>query len=140
MLLNLGLADSKILYFWQVLEYIHQFIIELQVMQCLFLRRSNKTQRRGRIISNFTKMETFHLLHQPSGLGDNLAMWSLFLNPSIKGFSFPFSLDKKRIYLENQLKEEFTDLFWKFPGYKYKQSTNRMINTFIIVNITPICR
>ena len=140
MLLNLGLADSKILYFWQVLEYIHQFIIELQVMEWLFLRTSNKTQRRGRIISNFTKKEAFHLLYQPSGLGDNLAMWSLFLNSSIKGFSFPFSLGKKRIYLENQLKEEFTDLFWKFVGYRYKQSTNRMINTFIIVNITTICR
>ena len=33
------------------------------------------------------------------------------LHPSKKGLSFPFSLGKKRIYLETQLKGEFTDLF-----------------------------
>ena len=30
---------------------------------------------------------------------------------SKKGLSFPFSLGKKRIHLETQLKGEFTDLF-----------------------------
>ena len=54
------------------------------------------------------KERLFHLLYQPS---DNLAMWSPFLHPSKKGLSFPFSLGKKRIYLETQLKGEFTDLF-----------------------------
>ena len=43
-------------------------------------------------------------------------MWSPFLHPSKKGLSFPFSLGKKRIYLETQLKGKFTDLFWKLPG------------------------
>ena len=38
------------------------------------------------------------------------------LHPSKKVLSFPFSLGKKRIYLETQLKGEFTNLFWKFPG------------------------
>ena len=28
-----------------------------------------------------------------------------------------FSLAKKRIYLDTNLKEELTDLFWKLPGY-----------------------
>ena len=55
------------------------------------------------IISNFISY-----LYQPS---DNIAMWSPFLHPSKKGLSFPFSLGKKRIYLETQLKGEFTDLF-----------------------------
>ena len=44
----------------------------------------------------------------------NLAMCSpfaLLLHPSKKGISFPFSFGKKRIYLETQLKGEFTDLF-----------------------------
>ena len=50
----------------------------------------------------------FRVLYEPS---DNLAMWSPFLYPSKKGLSFPFSLGKKRIYLETQLKGEFTDLF-----------------------------
>ena len=58
----------------------------------------------------------FHVSYQPS---HNLAMWSpiaSLLHPSKKGLSFPFSLDKRRIYLETQLKGEFTDLFWKLPG------------------------
>ena len=58
-LLDLCLADSRILYFWQVLESIHKFILELHALQCLFVRGSNKQQRRGRIISNFTKEQTF---------------------------------------------------------------------------------
>ena len=44
----------------------------------------------------------------------NLAMWSPFttlLHRPKEGLSFPFSLGKKRIYLETQLKGEFTDLF-----------------------------
>ena len=67
------LADSRILYFWQVLKSIHKLIIELDVMQCLFVRRSNKIQRRGRIISNFTNGVS-HLLWQPSALWGNLTM------------------------------------------------------------------
>ena len=87
---------------------IHKFIIELHVLQCLFVRGSNKKQRRGRIISNFISY-----LYQPS---DNIAMWSPFLHPFKKGLSPPFSLGKKRVYLETQLKGEFTDLFWKLAG------------------------
>ena len=50
-------------------------------------------------------------------------MWSPFaslLHPSKKGFSFHFSLGKKRIYLETHLKGEFTDLFWKFIYFEDK--------------------
>ena len=93
--LNLGLADSRILHFWQFLESLHKFIIELHVLQW----GSNKKQRRGRIFSNFISY-----LYQPS---DNIAMWSPFLHPSKKGLYFPFSLDKMIIYLETQLKGEF---------------------------------
>ena len=59
------------------------------------------------------KERLFHVLYQPSY---NLAMWSLFLQPSKKGLSFLFSLGKKGIYLQIQLKGEFTDLFWKLTG------------------------
>ena len=58
-LLGLCLADIRILYFWQVLKSIFKFIIEVHALQCLFVRRSNKQQRRSRIISNFTKGQTF---------------------------------------------------------------------------------
>ena len=51
-----------------------------------------------------------------------------------KGLPITFSLAKKRIYLDTQLKGEITDLFWKLPACS--TSRNRMMNTFIIVNIT----
>ena len=56
-----------------------------------------------------------------------------------KGLSFPFSLGKKIIYLETQLKGEITDLFSKLTGHpcSHRQSRNKMMNTFIIVNIAP---
>ena len=114
-MLDLCLADSRIFYFWYVLESIHKFTIELHVQQCLFTRRSNKKQRRVRIISNFAKGETFHLLWQPSAIGGNLTMWPL-LHPSKKAFLSPFILAKKTIYLETQLKGELTDLFRKLAG------------------------
>ena len=87
---------------------IHQFIIELYVLQRSFVRGSNKKQRRGTIISNFIPYS-----YQPS---DNIVTSSPFFHLSKKGFSFPFSLGKRRIYLETQLKGEFTDLFWKLTG------------------------
>ena len=37
-------------------------IIEIHVLQCLFVRGSDKKQMRGRIISNFTKGETLSCL------------------------------------------------------------------------------
>ena len=103
-MLDLCLADSRVLYFWYVLESIHKFITELYGLQYLFVRGSNKKQRRGRIISNFTKGKTFYLLWQPSVLGGNLTM------------DAAFSLGKKIIYLDTELKAELTDLFWKWPG------------------------
>ena len=61
-LLDLCFADRRTIYFWQVLESVHKFIIEIHILQCLFVRRSNKEQKRGRIISNFTKGKTFSSL------------------------------------------------------------------------------
>ena len=62
------------------MESIHKFIIELHVLQCLFVRGPDKKQWRGRIISNFTKGET-------SAVGDNLSVIPLFA-PSIQERSF----------------------------------------------------
>ena len=58
---DICLASSRILYFWYVLKSIHNFILDLHALQLLFVRGSNKKQRRGRIISNFTKGETFFI-------------------------------------------------------------------------------
>ena len=124
-LLDLCLAD-RILYFWLVMEFIHKFIIEIHVLQCLFVRGSNKKQRTGRIISNFKKGQTFRLLWQISALGDNLTMWLAFSHPPPppkKGLPLPFTLTKKITYLDTQLKGDLTDLFWKLRGYSLFHQT-----------------
>ena len=98
-LLDFCLADSRILYFWQVLESVHKTIkniIGLRVLQCLFIRGSNKKQRRGRIISSFTKGEIFSFLTTNKCYGtlqdffisyDEQVLWYTpkknFLSPSI---------------------------------------------------------
>ena len=61
LLLNLGLADSRILYLWEVLESIDKFIIELHVLQCFVVSGCKKKQSRGRNISNFRKGKTFFI-------------------------------------------------------------------------------
>ena len=94
---------------------IHKFMIELHILQCLFVRGSNKKQRRGRTISNLQKERLFYFLWQPNALGV-ISQCGPLLAPSKKGLPLPFSLAKNRKYLDVQLKGELTDLFWKLPG------------------------
>ena len=47
---------------FDVLESIHKLIIGFHVLGCLFVRRSKKKQRRGRIISGYTKGESYSSL------------------------------------------------------------------------------
>ena len=105
-LLDFSFAGSRIRYFWQVLESIHKFIIELHVLQCSFVRR-------GRVISNFTKGENFDLLWQPSPIGGNLTirppsctLQKIPLPP------FHFGQDENIRGDSNERKK----LFWKLPG------------------------
>ena len=51
-LLDLCLVDSRILYFWQALESTQKFLMELHVLQCLFVRGSNFTKRKIFFISH----------------------------------------------------------------------------------------
>ena len=134
-MLGLCLADSRNLYLWYVLESIHKCIIELHVLQCLFVRGSNKNKREAELFQITQRGKPFHLLWQRSALGSNRTMWPLFLARFKKGLVLPFSLAKKIIYLDTQLKAELTSLFWDrmFP---LLTSRNRIMHTFIIFNIT----
>ena len=79
--------------------------------------RSSKKQSRGRIISNFTKEETFSYLISSKLSFCHVVPLCFIIAPFQKRlFSSPFNLGKKIIYLETQLKGQFTDLFWKSPG------------------------
>ena len=98
---------------WQVLESIHKFIIELHSLKCLFGRESNKRKKRGWVISNFTKGQTF--------LSPMATKWSwrqshnaaLLLAHYDQGLSLLSSLAKKKKFLDTQFNGKPTDLFWK---------------------------
>ena len=131
-MLDLCLADSRVLYFWYVLESTHKFIIELHALQCLFVGRSNKKQRRGRIISNFTKGETFSSLITSKcswGQSHNVAP---LLHPSA---FIPPSVWPRREYIRTLNWKEIMSLMFLIPT-----SRNKMMDTFIIVNITRTCK
>ena len=137
-MLDLCLVDTRILYFGDVLESIHKFIIELNVLQCLFVRGSNKKQRRGRIISNFTKGETFSsLMTTKCSCGESHNVAAL-LAPFKKGLPLPVSLAKKRIYLTTQLTGELTDSFWKLRGFSRFPRVG--IGWWTLFNINPTCK
>ena len=57
------------------------------------------------------KGDTFFISYNNQLIGGILTMRPVFLHPLGKCLPFPFSLAKKRIYLETHLKEELTDLF-----------------------------
>ena len=77
----------------------------------MFVRESNKQQKRGSTISNFTKGKTFSSLMTTMcswGSSDNATP---LLAPSKKDLLLLFSLVKKRIHLDTPLKGELTGLF-----------------------------
>ena len=141
-MLDLCLADSRILYFWYDLESIHKFIIELHVLQCSFVRGSNETQRRGRIISNFTKGETFSSLRQPSALGGSLTMWPLFLDPPRKTFLSSSVWPRREYTWTLNWKQSLLICFESYQGIPYSHTgrVDRNVNTLLMVNINPICK
>ena len=120
-------------FFWQVLESIHKFIIELHVLQYLFLRGSNKQQRRGGIISNFTKGETYFISYNNQVLLGVIWRWSsssctlqrkIFLVPSVwtmKEYTWTHIWKKSLLICFENCQD--------FP-YSYRQSRKRMMNTY----------
>ena len=130
-LLDLCFADRRIVYFWQVLESILKFMIELHVLQCLFVSWSNKKQRKGRIISIFTKKETFSSLITTKFLGV-ISQWGC---PSLipkKGLFLLFKLGRREYTCALNWKESLLICFenCRIVPYSYRQNRNRMTNTW----------
>ena len=129
-LLGLCLADSRILYCWNVLESLRKFIIELHVLQCLFVRGFDKRQKSGRIASNFTKREnfaSFMTIKCSRGLFYNVASLLALFRLAKKTLNCKQNL---LIYFENS----------QDVPYSHDTSRNSMMNTSIIVNIIPTCK
>ena len=56
---------------------------------------------------------------------------------SQKSPSFPLQFGKKRTYLETQLKEELTELFWKLPGCSLFPGVRIGWSTLLIYPLPP---
>ena len=82
------IAGSRILYFWQVLESIHKFIIELNALQCLFVWDLIKNKERVGLFQISLKERLFISYDNQVLLG-YLIMWPTFLHPPKKAFSSP---------------------------------------------------
>ena len=122
--------------------YIHKFIMQLHVLQCLCVRGLIKKQRMGSAISNFTKGETFHILY------DNRVLLRIISQCGPPSCTLPkkaflsLSVWVRREYIwKLNLKENLLICFENCQGVpcSHWQSRNRIMNTFIIVNITPTC-
>ena len=139
-LLDLCLPESRILYFWQVLESICKFITEHHSLQCLFVRGSNKQQRKGRIILNFTKRQSLPSLM--TTLGCNFKMRPSFLHSLKKAFLSSLLWLRRKYTWTLNWKERLLIYFENCQGvpYSHRQSRNRMMNTFIIVHNIPHVR
>ena len=138
-LLDLCLTESIILYFWQVLELFHKLIKELHVLQFLHVSESNKEQSKVGIISNFTKGETFHFLWQSSVHRGNLNVTPL-LEPSKNDFLFPSFWPRIEHTWTLKWMENLLICFENCLGVpsSHRQSRDRMMNTFIIVNMLTL--
>ena len=132
LMLALCPADSRILCFWYVLKSTHKFIIEHHALQYLFVGWSNKKQRRGRIISNFTKRDTFLSLTYI-----NQVTILLRGPPSCtlsKRVFLSFSVWARREYIQKLNWKKSLQIYfqiWQVAPCSHRQSRNRMMNTFI---------
>ena len=136
-MLELCFADSRIPYFWQVLESILKFFIKLHVLQCLFVSGSNK-KRRGWIVSNFAK--DFFISYENQIL---LGVISQYGTPSCTLQKRPSSLlyaDQEENISRNSIERRAYFVLSISRMFPILASSNRMMNTFIIVNITPTCK
>ena len=82
------------------------------------------------------KETLFHLLYQPSALGDNLNVVP-FLSPfQKKAFLSPSVWARREYIWKLNWKESLLIRFEKFEGLpcSHRQNRNRMMNTFIIIN------
>ena len=126
LLLHLCLADSRILYFWQVLESIHKFknkggvgLFQISQKERLFISYNNQV-----------------LLGIISQCGPSSCTLSK------KAFLFPSVWARREYIWKLNWKESLMISFENCQSVpcSHRQSRNRMMNNLITVNITPICK
>ena len=117
-----------------------QIYHKLHVLQCLFVRESNKKGGVG-LFQISQKGRLFHLIWQSSALEGNLAMWS---PPSCilqERSSSPLQFGQEVNITGHSIKRRAYWFVLKIARmFPILTSRNGMMNTFIIVNITPLCK
>ena len=108
----------------------------------LFVRRGLISNKRGgsggsRVISNFTKVQTSHLLWQPSALGGNRTMQSPFLHLPKKTFVSSSDWPNREYTWTLSWKESLLICFKSCQGvsYFYRQNGNRMMTTLYYLTL-----
>ena len=92
-LLDFSLADSRILYIWQVLKFIQKFIIELHVLQCLGgLIKNNRVAG----LFQISQKERFFIAYYNQVLFEITSQCGPL--PPKKALPLPFTLAKKKTY------------------------------------------
>ena len=108
-----------------VLESIHKFIIELHVLQYLFVRESNKKQRTGRNISNFSS-----LIITKCSWGLQCGFPPCTLQVGQEECITGHAIESRAYWLILQIATMFPILTGR----------NRVLKTFIMVNVTLTCK
>ena len=119
---------------FNVLEFIHKLIIELHALQCLFVRRYNKKKKGGGEAGLFQisqKERLFHHLWQPRSLGKNLIMWP----------SSPLQFGQEENICRHSVERRAYWFILKVARmFLIPTCRNRIVNTLVIVTITPTCK
>ena len=95
----------------------------------------------GRIISNFTKVQTFSSFMTTKCLWGQSHNTAPLLAPSKKAFLFSSVWPRREHTWTYNWEECLLICFENYQGvpYSHWQSRNRMVETFIIVNTNPTC-
>ena len=104
------------------------------------MRGSNKNKGGVGLFQISQKERLFHLLWQPSALGDNSECGPSSRTLPRRAFFSPSVWPRRKYIQKLNCKESLLICFEKFMDapFSHWQSRNRMMNTFIIVSITAI--
>ena len=138
---DLCLADSRIVYFWHVLESIHTSFIELHASDAYLQGGLMKNKggvklfqisEKERLLISYDNQVLFGIISQCVPLSCTLQ----------KRASSPLHFGQEENYVDTQLNGELIICFENCLGFllSNRQSRNTTMNTFIIVNITTICK
>ena len=126
-MLDLFLANSRILYFWHVLKSTHKFIIEGGLI---------KNKGEVGLFKISQKERFFNLLWQLRTFGGHLTVWPLFLHSPRKAFLSPSVWPRREHTWTLNWKQSLLICFESYhqgAPYSHTGRVDRKMNTLIMV-------